>query len=122
MISSEGSLSCHASLTWDLGFFTFLLKGVVHFYMQQTLAPILTRIYVDYEQIGKELLIDVTTDSHAANMYLIKKTPMFSGYKCSIICIIICHWSNFLTMARRVKRSLSLDKFFCNICMVNFSC
>ena len=44
--------------------------------MQQTLAPILTRIYVDYvdyEQIGKELLIGVTTDSHAANMYLIKK-------------------------------------------------
>ena len=54
-----------------LGFFTFFLKGLVHFYMQQTLASILTRIYVDYEQIGKELLIGVTTDSHAANMYLI---------------------------------------------------
>ena len=61
-------------------FFTFLLKGLVHFYMQQTLAPILTRIYVDYEQIGEELLISVTTDSHAANMYLINLRIQMQHY------------------------------------------
>ena len=48
--------------------------------MQQTLALILTRIYVDYEQIGKELLISVTTDSHAANMYLINLRIQMQHY------------------------------------------